>query len=185
RHRIASTEGHPHVGRHALCRAGHGGLPAQASHRREAGRQSGTHGPDPPNCTFTAVPFWISTLAPLFWITVEIPAALPKAPPPTMFEPPTVPIAVLPSTLPLLSTSTMTRLVDSPPRRVPSMLPATACPKPSTAAGPSAGDASASAPAMSGITIAGMVDPPCQRGEAPRPCRVRGARPCLTRGRPR
>src|SRR5690606_759312 len=183
RHRIAAAVGNTHLGRRGTGGAWRYQLRAKAGRQQQdAQRGAGrVHGSGPPNCTLTAVPFWISTLAPLFWITVLMPAALPKAPPVTMFRPPTVPTAVLPSTLPWLSTSTTTTLSDSPPRMASRAWPGIAWPKPSTATGSSTGDASANAPAMMGITMAGMACPPCQRATRRGPC-TRGARPCPDSG---
>src|SRR5690606_31341152 len=115
--RVAAAVGHAHFGpprqRHGRNRQPHDAGGREADPEGGAGP---AHGPDPPNCTFTAVPFWISTFAPLFWMTVLMPAALPKAPPVRVLGPPTVPTAVLPSTWPWLSTSTTVMVMDSPPR---------------------------------------------------------------------
>src|SRR3546814_10580752 len=73
--------------RHA--QAERAGLRARAcGQRKHAARDLQDAGPAPghgvggsTNCTFTAVPFWISTLDPLFWITVVMPAVFANAPP--------------------------------------------------------------------------------------------------------
>src|SRR3546814_288187 len=71
--------------RHA--QAERAGLRARAcGQRKHAARDLQDAGPAPghgvggsTNCTFTAVPFWISTLDPLFWITVVMPAVFANA----------------------------------------------------------------------------------------------------------
>src|SRR5690606_7536755 len=168
RQRVRAPVGHAHL--RAVGPRGARGCEQGQAQGRQAPRQHGAragHGPCPPMRTLTAVPFWMSTLAPLFWITVLMPAALPKAPPVTVLPAPTVPVAVLPPTSPWLSLRTTTR-TDSPPRSSPSASPGRASPKPSTGAGASAG-ASASAPARTEVRNTGMapsLDGTAQRGRA-------------------
>src|SRR3546814_4185015 len=84
------------------------GLRARArGQRKHAARDLQDAGPAPghgvggsTNCTFTAVPFWISTLDPLFWITVVMPAAFANAPPSMAFGPLVMFSAWLPLTSP-------------------------------------------------------------------------------------
>src|SRR6185437_8569279 len=79
------------------------------------------------NCTLTTVAFWISTLLPLFCITIGRPAALPKAPPPIQFMPVlTFSVEVL-DTLPWMLMFWVTLL---PPLKAASAAGATLGPKP-------------------------------------------------------
>src|SRR5690606_1042039 len=105
--------------------------------------------------------------APLFWIKVLMPPAMPKAPPVTVLPPPPMPVAVLPPTSPWLSLRTTTR-TDSPPPSSPTASPARAPPQPARGAGASAG-ASASAPARTEVRNTGMapsLDGTAHRGRA-------------------
>src|SRR5690606_23463088 len=128
RHRVAAAMRHAQLHR-----------PGERGHQRHRQRQQRhkhrrtAHGQGPlPKRTLTAAPFWMSTFDPLFWMTVVRPAALAKAPPSILLSPATTWLAVLPLTVPWLSTSTVTWL--SPPRSVDSASSATAWPNASTAA---------------------------------------------------
>src|SRR5690606_34779359 len=113
RDRVAAALRQAQVGAARLCRAGR---PGTGQGHGDAGAAHAAHGPPAPKRTLTEVPFWISTFAPLFWITVLMPAALPKAPPVTTLPAPRVPTAVLPSTVPSLLASTTVSSNDWPPR---------------------------------------------------------------------
>src|SRR5690606_24613663 len=67
----------------------HGRGRGQGQHAANGTAEFGNsgHGVGSTNCTFTAFPFWISTLEPLFWITVVMPLALANAPPSMLFMP--------------------------------------------------------------------------------------------------
>src|SRR5690606_42111930 len=74
RHRVTATVRHAQVDRPRRRRG------RWRQQRREQQHVAHGHGP-PWKCTLTAVPCWISTFDPLFWITVVSPAALANAPP--------------------------------------------------------------------------------------------------------
>src|SRR5690606_34677032 len=126
RHRVAAAMGHAQ-----FDRSGQRRHHRHRQQRRKQGRAAHGQGPLPKR-TLTAVPFCMSTFDPLFWITVVGPAALANGPPSIRLSPATTWLAVLPSTVPWLPTSTVTWL--SPPRSVDSAASASAWPNASGAA---------------------------------------------------
>src|SRR6185437_2735606 len=100
--------------------------PGQRQHDRKR-REHPAHGL---NCTLTMTPVWISTLLPVFWITVGKPTAPLNAPPSIRLDPVTTWLSVLWSTEPL---SVMVSVVVSmPPRDCARVEPLTLVPRPST-----------------------------------------------------
>src|SRR5690606_32629768 len=97
--RVTAAVGHAHAHRAGMRRRARGQRERAANGTTGAG--GGPHGTGSTNWTFTAVPFWISTLEPLFWITVVMPLALANAPPSIAFRP----LSTFPAWLPLTSPS--------------------------------------------------------------------------------
>src|SRR5690606_41718319 len=148
RHRIAAAVGTAQVDRPRGCgRCRH----ARRQQRRQHQGAAPGHG-SPPKRRLIAVPFWMSTFEPLFWITVVSPAAWANAPPSIRLSPATTWLAVLPSTVPWASTATVTWA--SPPRNEASVSSATALPNACASGavvdgGAASADSGASRPAAS------------------------------------
>src|SRR5690606_15644421 len=69
RHRIVAAVGQAGLGSGGPGQGRRTGLPTKTGQREHEPRSPAPfHGPPLPKRTLTAVPFWISTLAPLFWI---------------------------------------------------------------------------------------------------------------------
>src|SRR5690606_15740928 len=110
--RVAAAVRHAQAERTGMHRSGRGQREHAANGTAECG-DSG-HGVGSRNCTFSALPFWISTFEPLFWITVVMPLALANAPPSRLFMPLSMWSAWLPFTSP--SSWTLDTTTDCPPR---------------------------------------------------------------------
>src|SRR5690606_2991159 len=122
--RVTAAVGHAHAHRAGMRRRARGQRERAANGTTGAG--GGPHGTGSTNWTFTAVPFWISTLEPLFWITVVMPLALANAPPSIAFRP----LSTFSAWLPLTSPSflVLTTTSDSPPRKASRASSASGCP---------------------------------------------------------
>ncbi|WP_449406273.1 hypothetical protein [Massilia phosphatilytica] len=86
------------------------------------------------NCRLTMVAFWISTFAPLFWITTGMPDMLANAPVSMLFDPVTTFTALLPETTPLRFALLVAMNVSVPPRECSSLPRSAAGPNPSASA---------------------------------------------------